>query len=82
MTQHGITDGIIQPTLTPATLPKVEIKKNIETTVTFTLSLEEATPAIISYLKRTYPEFRRKNLTIELDLNDTNIICHGYKLEK
>lgn len=61
--------------------PKVKQSKNIETTVTFDLTFDEARPILIAYLKKVYPEFRRRGLEIELDFLQEKISCNGYKLE-
>lgn len=62
--------------------PEVVTRLNIETTVKLRLPYEQIHDVVIAYLKKTYPEFRRRGLEIELNFLGDAIYCDGYKLEK
>jgi len=62
--------------------PIVTTKRNIETTVDFKLSFDEIRPIIERYLHANYPEFRRKNLELEIDFLTDYIACRGHKHEE
>jgi len=66
--------------------PIVKQRKEIETTVEYTVSLtvsrSEVEECLLQYLKKKFPEFRRKNLSLKIYINEETVKIHGYSLER